>query len=64
MKDTDLGENIEIQEFVWFFIVAEGISYIRCFRIVLASGVLVEIIESANIVVLVKPPSIARNVFQ
>lgn len=63
VEDTDLGENIEIQELVWFFIVTEGISDIRCFRIVLASGVFIEIVESANIVVSVRL-RIPRNVFQ
>lgn len=61
VEDTDLGENIEIQELIWFFIVAEGISGIRCFRIVLASGVFIEIVESANTVVSVKLSGIAKK---
>lgn len=55
MEDTDLGEDIEMQELVWFFLVTEGIGGIGCFRIVLASGVLIEIVEAANRVVSVKP---------
>ena len=48
MEDTDLGKDIEIQESVWFFIVSEGIGALRCLRVVLTSGVLVEIIEPAS----------------
>jgi hypothetical protein len=61
MEDVDLGENIEMQELVWFFIVSEGIIGIGCFRIVLASGVLIEIVEAVKEVVSVKSPGIARN---
>lgn len=64
VEDADLGENIEMQELVWFFLVTEGIGGIGCFRIVLASGVLIEIVEAVNTVVLVKPCRIARNMFQ
>lgn len=64
VEDTDLGENIKMQELVWFFLVTEGIGGIGCFRIVLASGVLIEIVEAANMVVSVKRCRIARNVFQ
>lgn len=64
VEDTDLGENIEIQELVGFFIVAEGIGFIGCFRIILASGVLIEIVESANTVASVEPPRVARKGLQ
>lgn len=62
-EDVDLGENIEMQEFVGFFLMTEGIGDIGCFRIVLASGVLIEIVEAVNTVVSVKPCRIARKVF-
>src|SRR4051794_13849757 len=61
VEDMDLGEDIKMQELVWFFLVAEGIGGIGRFRIVLASGVLVEIVEAANKVMLVKSPGTARN---
>lgn len=64
MENTDLGESIELQELVWFVIVAEGVGGIGCFRIVLASGVLIEIVEAANAVVSVKPSQNSKNDIQ
>jgi hypothetical protein len=48
VEDTDLGKDIEIQKFPRHFIISEGVGYVWRFRIVLTSGVFVEIIEPAR----------------
>ena len=64
VEDTKLGENIEMQKLVGFFIVSKGIDFIGCFRIILAPSVLIEIVESANTAASVEPPGVARKVLQ
>lgn len=48
MEDTDLSKDIEIQESVGLFFISKGIGTFGRLRIVLTSGVLVEIIEPAS----------------
>lgn len=64
MEDTDLGKDIKFQELVRFFIISEGVGNVCCFRIVLASGVFVEIIKPASTAESVPLSRIASNIHQ
>lgn len=48
MKNTKLEENIEIHKLLWLLIVSKGVCSIGSFRIVLAAGVLIEILIPAS----------------
>lgn len=50
VEDSDLGKDIEIEEFVWLFIVSEWIRDIWRLCVVLPAGVLVKIVEPASAV--------------
>lgn len=56
MKDANLGKHVEIQELVRFLFIAERVRSIRRLRIVLAAGVLIEIVEAVNRVLSMKWP--------
>lgn len=44
MQNTQLQEDVEVIELIWFLFVTEGILQMRRFRIVLTTGVFVEVV--------------------
>lgn len=48
MQHTQLQEDIKVVELLRLLIVAEGVRQVGCLRIVLAAGILVEILTTTT----------------